>query len=461
MMRKKKRKTKAHPWRDNIEAIAVSIVVIVLFKYFILEAYRIPTGSMQPTLMGWDGGIHDRVLVDKFSFHYRDPERFEIVVLRYPLDHSKNFIKRILGMPGEDLEIRFGDLFHGPRGGPLEVMRRPRRVQRAMLKRLRTETEWRTAGAGWKAEGRGVGGPGPGGASYPRTMTSIRDHYTDGYPPKLAAKLDTRNRQSGVNDVGDLRITCAVRAGEQCSAVHLELREGQRTYTLSIPGPAAGEEERPAIVLVDDSGEVEGARVEADEPWRLKAGSSMSIGGQNLDDLVELEIDGEVVARLEVPPLEGERGSRVGVASLGGGAEFRDLEVYRDIYYTSARQKLTRWEIPDDCYVMLGDNTQDSSDARDWAFARYEIEGEAGRETVRGNHRPDENPIIVPEGGGTSTVFLYDELGERRVFQQPPATTLDTEPCPYVPRELIRGRAVLVVWPLVPSLDVYRLQWVY
>ena len=47
---------RTHPWRDNIEAITVSIIIIVLFKYFILEAYKIPTGSMQPTLMGWDDG---------------------------------------------------------------------------------------------------------------------------------------------------------------------------------------------------------------------------------------------------------------------------------------------------------------------------------------------------------------------------------------------------------------------
>ncbi|MEC7233020.1 MAG: S26 family signal peptidase, partial [Planctomycetota bacterium] len=72
---------KAHPWRDNIEAITISIVTIVLFKYFVLEAYKIPTGSMQPTLMGnEETGIFDRVIVDKLSYHFRDPERFEIAV---------------------------------------------------------------------------------------------------------------------------------------------------------------------------------------------------------------------------------------------------------------------------------------------------------------------------------------------------------------------------------------------
>ena len=155
---------KRNPWRENIEAISVSIAVIVLFKYFVLEAYQIPTGSMQPTLMGWDdpagGSVKDRVLVDKFSYHYRDPERWEIAVFKYPLDRSKTFIKRIVGMPGEVLEIRGGDLFHGKPGEDLEILRRPRPVQDAQLKSL-DQRLWKGASGGWTVTAGGVSAPGP------------------------------------------------------------------------------------------------------------------------------------------------------------------------------------------------------------------------------------------------------------------------------------------------------------
>ena len=104
--------TRKRPWRDNIEAMTMAIVMAVMLKYFVVEAYKIPTGSMQPTLMGnEDTGIFDRILVDKLSFHLRDPERFEIVVFKYPLDRSKNFIKRLVGMPGEHFRIAEGDLW--------------------------------------------------------------------------------------------------------------------------------------------------------------------------------------------------------------------------------------------------------------------------------------------------------------------------------------------------------------
>jgi len=54
------------PWRQNIEAVTMAIIVAVMLKYFIVEAYKIPTGSMQPTLMGnTETGIFDRILVDR------------------------------------------------------------------------------------------------------------------------------------------------------------------------------------------------------------------------------------------------------------------------------------------------------------------------------------------------------------------------------------------------------------
>ena len=62
------------PWRDNIEAILMAIVMAIVLKYFIVEAYRIPTGSMQPTLMGNSRtGVYDRILVDKFTPVLRNP----------------------------------------------------------------------------------------------------------------------------------------------------------------------------------------------------------------------------------------------------------------------------------------------------------------------------------------------------------------------------------------------------
>jgi signal peptidase I len=67
----------------------------------VVEAFEIPSESMVPTFV-----IGDRVMVDKTAYLLRKPERFEIVVFTYPEDASRNLIKRIIGLPGETLEVR-------------------------------------------------------------------------------------------------------------------------------------------------------------------------------------------------------------------------------------------------------------------------------------------------------------------------------------------------------------------
>ena len=90
----------------------MAIAVALLFKTFVLEVSKIPSGSMQPTLMGSPAaGVNDRVLVDKLSFAFRDPRRFEIVVFKHPLERSRVMVKRLVGMPEEAKEHRLKHVF--------------------------------------------------------------------------------------------------------------------------------------------------------------------------------------------------------------------------------------------------------------------------------------------------------------------------------------------------------------
>jgi len=471
---------KSRPWRDNIEAITVSIIVIVLFKYFILEAYKIPTGSMQPTLMGWtpsqgavlstgkSSGLHDRVLVDKLSYHFRDPERWEIVVFKYPLDRSKNFIKRIVGMPDEDLEVRHGDLYAGERGGELTVLRRPRPVLDSMLLLLDTEGEWRGEGGGWTADGDSLGGDAAGSIRFPRTTSGVRDRYEHGYPTALqeAMAIEGAPKNPGRNGVGDLRFEGRASAGAGTTAVRLTLSEGRAVYTFELPGPAAGADARPSVEGPDGQASGESA-------WRLPADEPVPVAVENIDDRLQLEVEGRVVATLDVAPVFPANGAGVQVASTAGGVRFDDVRVLRDIYYTNDGYRRHTWEIPDDSYVMLGDNTLNSSDGRDWSFVCYAVEDGDEVVTVRANDRryagrplsddqpaPGDHPYVLRTPTGASTVFLLDEWGERWVFPSPPADQVHEQDQPYVHRGLIQGRAVMVVWPLSPTRGIYRVQWV-
>lgn len=480
-----KKQGSRHPWRDNLEAVTMAIAMAVMLKYFVVEAYKIPTGSMQPTLLGasWDAdgdgriddGIYDRIIVDKFSYHYRDPVRWEVAVFKYPLDRSKNFIKRICGMPGEELRIEGGDLWtRASSAEAWKVLRKPRSIQREMWKpfdeRSDRYSEWRKlAGAeAWEVEGRSrVAARGDGSVRLPRDGGAVLDAYRDGYPADLARWM---NPNPGTNPVGDLRVDGEVAALAGCRAVVVELREGPRRYALELPGPAAPQGAAPRITVTDPAANGAGPLVAtAAEPWRLPAGEAVSFGAQNMDDLLTLEVDGEVVVELEIAPAQ-DATATITLRVEGEGADLSDLEAYRDIHYTESVAGSSEFTIPDDSYVMLGDNTQDSSDSREWQFVHYRWPASDG--FVRGNFRAqNENPQTVAGGPEGPRVFFRDEWGELHTFLAREAQIgPQRELAPFVPRHLVTGRALVVFWPLTALWPpnwfdrttpiVWRLKWI-
>ena len=86
--------------------LAVALGVAFLSQAFIVKPYRIPSPSMVPTL---DPG--DRVLVARFLYHLTSPARGDIVVFKYPLDTRVVFIKRLIGLPGDTLSLRNGQVY--------------------------------------------------------------------------------------------------------------------------------------------------------------------------------------------------------------------------------------------------------------------------------------------------------------------------------------------------------------
>jgi signal peptidase I len=491
--KKKKPEQPRRPWRDNIEAITMAIVMAVMLKYFVIEAYKIPTGSMQPTLMGFDyveegrsfldgvlgrprgprtKGVHDRILVDKLSYHFRDPERFEVVVFKYPLDRSKNFIKRICGMPGEELKVENGDLWTRPdSASEWTILRRPDTVMSDIWKPLIDgdgTPDWKPVSgeaASWEIDARDIRARGAGQVQYPRQSGTILDHYTDGYPGHLGSKV--LRGKAAANSVGDLRVTGEVRALEGCQRVTIELREGSRRYQLHVPGPAAGADATIRLEISEPSAGGSGDRVVDGPAYRLAAGRTVAFAAENLDDRIRLQLDGETLLTEEIDPVDRSSLSAVLLAIQGEGADFEDLMVARDIFYTQGGGR-SSWQIPEGHYVMLGDNTQDSSDSREWTFKRFrmppdyiaEAYGDPDADPVlRANYRLNENPIVVPGEQG-SLRFLRDEWGELHTVPKTLGEPLPDELASYVPRELIIGRAVLVFWPFKPGLGVYRLKWI-
>jgi signal peptidase I len=111
--------------RENIEAIVIAIVLALAIRTFVVQAFKIPSGSMEPTLL-----IGDHILVNKFIygisipfidkkfFQFKAPARGDVVVFIYPMDESKDFIKRVVAVAGDTVEIRQKKVYLN--GAPVE-----------------------------------------------------------------------------------------------------------------------------------------------------------------------------------------------------------------------------------------------------------------------------------------------------------------------------------------------------
>jgi signal peptidase I len=115
MTQDNKPKSKA---KEYIESIIIAILIALFIRTFIVCAYKIPSRSMVPTLL-----VGDHILVNKFIYGVKipllrrtiipvkEPQRGEIVVFIYPNDRSKDFIKRVIGLTGDKIEIKNKKLF--------------------------------------------------------------------------------------------------------------------------------------------------------------------------------------------------------------------------------------------------------------------------------------------------------------------------------------------------------------
>jgi signal peptidase I len=87
--------------REYAEALIIAILLALVIRTFVVQAFKIPSGSMLPTLQ-----IGDHILVNKFIYNFRPVQRGDIIVFKFPQDESRDFIKRVVGLPGETVEVR-------------------------------------------------------------------------------------------------------------------------------------------------------------------------------------------------------------------------------------------------------------------------------------------------------------------------------------------------------------------
>lgn len=94
--------------KETVSIVVIAFILAMVLRAFVIEGRIIPSGSMLPTIQ-----LQDRVMVNKFIYHFKEPQRGDIVVFDPPEElHSKwDYIKRVIALPGEKVEVKKGKVY--------------------------------------------------------------------------------------------------------------------------------------------------------------------------------------------------------------------------------------------------------------------------------------------------------------------------------------------------------------
>ncbi len=339
-----------------------------------------------------DETFGDRLLVDKLVYRVRPPRRWEAAVFRCPVDDKKPYVKRVIGLPGEAVRVFDGDVYAN---GVLLRKTLPQ-VRETRIPVFQMDHPPRPDGWAFRWEvGPVVGSPKLPATKSP-TLPDIADVVQDtrlvldatSGPVGLTYRnrdLDTK-RTDFVRDrlayngsmrrewvpVHDFVISCDIEVVSGGGAFAVRLGDGADTVKADVPiGATPGE-----AVMAHEGGPqaVAGGVV-------MKPGKRYHLEFALVDRRVTLAIDGvELTAPIDLPPVPGGRGSdpagsrkgldrplQLGVS--GASVVLHHLTLYRDIHYRSEEGKhgtRNEYRLPADEYFVLGDNSANSQDSREW-----------------------------------------------------------------------------------------------
>lgn len=532
--------------KETLTSIMISFIVALVFRGFVVEGFQIPTGSMGPTLLGAHMDIHsdltgydwaiepwqhyqrtttplkeqvgidptdpmsgivlaaknypkrsgDRVFVFKYLEPFFGPSRWDVTVFKVPVKTAENYIKRLIGVAGEQLAIVDGDVFTRPvEDTPAgwskpgwQIQRKPERVQRAVWQTISDSTyapngtisyrsPWQADTSGWEGL--------DGGPSYSYTGTSQtgltwtnRAHRLDDYLPfneiPFAGQSWDRNSRLVAYPVSDIAVAFGFEPDPSATTNTVSVTLGTRGHSFRATVVRDGSKSTAVIDERADDGEWHQFEVVEVANSVLEPGRVTNIEFWHVDQAIWLFADGALVAggadngaydwdvaeRINASTgqdiaraLDADAQGRIDLTSeqlysrptlhcaFGGSAfQLHRVRVKRDLYYRPIKYGPTLW--PGDPRTVSGLP----------ALATHPA-----------------NPLVL----GPDEFFMCGDNSARsldgRVWGAAHPTILDRfDSSPgTVPRDLLIGKAFIVYFPSpqrrfgLPILDFGKNRWIW
>ncbi|HPD14757.1 MAG TPA: signal peptidase I [Planctomycetota bacterium] len=368
--------------REVADSLAIAFILAMVIRHYVLEVFKIPTKSMEPTLLGdpWSG---DKILVNKFAYDFRDPRRWEIAVFKYPVDTTKNYIKRVVGLPGENVRVRYGDLYING-----AIARKPWRVQKDLWRLCPHSGEarsWRGTDGWTLADNDFTANCGGNSAdaelvyereitAYDAESTTLRSGRSLPYIPTsdiMVEFLLVPRRAAGALSVGLDILSPSTYNGSPRKLMD----QWEVTFALDAA---------PCVPEVRRSGRL----FAVGAPCRFTLERPTLVQVCNVDRSLLVRVGDTEVVRKEYEPTADvfEWGAftteaRIQLACAGAELTLRNPAVYVDVYYTDNPHSFAvraPYQLGADEYFVLGDNSVNSNDSRAWEkVPRSYLVGEA------------------------------------------------------------------------------------
>ncbi len=466
---KKKEKKKKGFLRENIESILIAIALAFVLRIFVVEAFKIPTGSMAPTLLGQHKNVKcpncswkfksnhninhvkcsncfykirisnygkkggSRILVNKFSYDFGKPKRWDIAVFKYPFGDvtctscgfsssqsmlcekcnntmkkenffmskinelfkrpfginqyhkvvcsscksvdailcarcgstnvhvvRKNYIKRLIGLPEEKLQIANGDIYVNDK-----IVRKPAKVQKALWQPVYDSNypvkqeivkNWEANDEFWDISAEKLHLKMPAGSDKESYITFNREI------------TDYSIYNSEITDAisGDIMLKFNVVTSGNNGGISIILEENEEAIEVFLR--TSGEKRKTKLKIFDSI-------VESKVDVFIEPEKECRIEFSNVDNEVIFKLNDSIVFLhkydSELSSLRDDtRSSKLRIGGVNTGAVFKDISIFRDVYYTNAGKwaSFKPLEIGEKEYFFLGDNSRNSNDSRYWKF---------------------------------------------------------------------------------------------
>ncbi len=466
---KKKGKKEKGFFRENIESILIAVALAFVLRIFVVEAFKIPTGSMAPTLLGlhkevkcpnckWrfksnhnveyvkcsncfykiritDNGKRggSRILVNKFSYDFGKPKRWDVAVFKYPFGdvtcmacgfssnqsmicekctkslknenfikskvnsyfkrpfginqyHTvkckscdtvstvlckqcgstnvnvirKNYIKRLIGLPEEKLQIANGDVYIDGK-----IARKPEKVQDALwvpifdsnyVEKQKIVENWEVHDEYWKISNKQL------------HLNSHGNNKQKSYITFKREITDYSVYNSEIIDAvsADVMLAFDVVITGKGGGISILLEEDDKSYEVFVP--SLGEKKKSYV-------KISGSIVDSNEDIYIEPEKTYKVKFSSADNEIILKLNNSIILSYSYDTDLSSLQDYTKTSSLKFGginieAVFNNISIFRDVFYTESGQWGTSYpvEIGEKEYFFLGDNSRNSNDSRYWKF---------------------------------------------------------------------------------------------